>query len=829
MAKTPNIQDEEESRQIYANEEAENERLRQITGINRAEEEAMGRNAEIANLEEQYAAPSATRDEKSVSPEAIKEAESNALNDTPGQIGSGYQNEDGDKPERAKVPNYFSRLSGRQKGIGGVLIGLFLAAIFGLMSITSGPLQFIHASKLLQQFHFGEQENFFEDRMGKTYRYFKWQNKPQNRRLTVVGNRLADVIEAKYQAAGIEPDFHPASGRLRALDIDIARARAKGINIEALRTEFGGTVTGGQMRIEIEGNLTTALREKRLFRNLRKGLGLSGLRVANQGRLFAKRVGITLHPIRKLDQNIINSVVESRAAWRERKTTVVEDPNNITVSATPNPDDGDPDTPRQPSPGEEAAIEINGVTPDPDLPPAEKVASVKSQLLGRAGVASLVFGLICLVRGLANDAGLISYNNILIPSMRLGGYIMALGAQTAAGEDIDAVQLGFEAEKFVSKASEDRTGHATSFFDDESINRELGKTGGVAAPDSATINGSGNMLTKMASNVTAVTDWALGPACGALNSTVGQVVSFGLDFIAGPVSAVVGFFAGVLGSQYLDDLARLIAGEELDPELLAGASLGAVSNQGAFFNSNVQFLTMAAAPLTETERTALKEQVNNTRLAFADETSWAERYFEPTNPNSVVGKAVDSYRDFPKLASIFSLPKTTFAQFMGAITPVAKATSNFDYGVPKFAYRPSEISLMSSDESYGNPYENAATITAQIPDLHREYSEECFGLRFSMNSTGEETSFEMTGVPNMKDYPDDCDRTDAEFTRYRLYIGDLMTQTTMDCYEGNEESCQMLGFDNPAAAAAMGSSSVEESDEASTWGLLKQIFGSAGI
>lgn len=86
MAKTPNIQDEEESRQIYANEEAENERLRQITGINRAEEEAMGRNAEIANLEEQYAAPSATRDEKSVSPEAIKEAESNALNNTPGEF-----------------------------------------------------------------------------------------------------------------------------------------------------------------------------------------------------------------------------------------------------------------------------------------------------------------------------------------------------------------------------------------------------------------------------------------------------------------------------------------------------------------------------------------------------------------------------------------------------------------------------------------------------------------------------------------------------------------------------------------------------------------------
>ena len=513
-----------------------------------------------------------------------------------------------------------------------------------------------------------------------------------------------------------------------------------------------------------------------------------------QGRAFWKRTGITRHPIQKIDQKIKDKI---REEWIKRKKTIIKKGDRVKTQGTAGQSrDGEP---AAESDSERVSADVEGTANvDPNLEGTAKVNAVKSNVLAKAGLASAVIGFTCLIKGLADGAQEIEQQNIIERSERIGGYMMGLGNQVMAGKDLDVTQLGLESEQMFDESDDkDDSTKPSSYFDDQSIKQEQGQPGGVPLMNSAKLGGTTNTLSEIVGQFP-----FLGPICAAASSFLGQVVSFGLDLIAGPVGAVFSGGIGFLAGPYIGDIARHIAGESI-PSDVAGAALGGVANQGAFFIANQQFATMGATALTEPERAELKQQAKETDSSFAYQKSWTERYFSLTDPDSLVAKAIDGYRPTPVASNFAKLPSTLLGNFANIFWPKARATSSYNYGPPKLAMRPSEIVLFDSDETYANPYINEEVIDAQIPEFNKKYSEKCFGITFDDNE-----KFTVGTPVNMMKYPEECRRTDDAFIRYRLYVGDLMTHLTSACYEGDETVCNELGFGSGTSASTGTSSSI---------------------
>lgn len=411
----------------------------------------------------------------------------------------------------------------------------------------------------------------------------------------------------------------------------------------------------------------------------------------------------------------------------------------------------------------------------------------------------MAVGATCFIKGLADGADQMEFATVVMGSMRHGGYDMSLGGQTQSSHDFDAQQLGFENETMYDESEDDNPNTRPShYMDADSIRAEQGKDPlGFDTPKSAKIGGTRNLFSSIVGSIP-----ALGGVCGVANSFLGQVVLFGVDVITGPVSAVAGLAGSFLTAPFMDDVARLIANAAV-PEDLAGAMKGAVSNQGAFFMANRQFNTMAATPVSNEERGQLKAYLADDERYFAKDLPWTERYLSLTNADSLAGRLIDDYGGRrPTMASLVRVPASVFSATTRVLLPKAAAQpALYDYGEPKVAYSPGEIRTLNEDESYANPYQNVQAISSQVPELHKNYAKDCFGLEFDA-----EDRFKLTGMINFNKYPDKCRSKDPTFLRYRTYVMDLQVHTTVACWEGDQESCQQIGYgpDSPATSSTSG-------------------------
>jgi hypothetical protein len=129
---------------------------------------------------------------------------------------------------------------------------------------------------------------------------------------------------------------------------------------------------------------------------------------------------------------------------------------------------------------------------------------------------------------------------------------------------------------------------------------------------------------------------------------------------------------------------------------------------------------------------------------------------------------------------------------------------------------------MESDESYSNPYANAAVIEDSLPFLNTVYSEKCFGLRFD-----DQGNFQMTSDVDFTNYPADCKTPDDTFFRYRLYIADLMVHTTYACYTNSDETaCAQIGLGSTGSTAQSNGGSLPDGDASD---LAQQLLDSSNV
>lgn len=750
-----------------------------------------------------------------LSPKALESAESAGGSITP----TSAEQEEGESPGLFKDTGKgkkkgTGRLSPRKKLLGGGIVGLLVAAIFGVLTITSGPLQFIHIAQLLQKFHFTNQEDASDDRMAKIGRYLKYAKEhPEKTRLNILGNKYADRIERKFNKSGIESAYTDRFGYFDGYVIDPAKipqdseiSRLANKSPEEITEHFKRTydvdlTPGPNGTLLASSDGLGYFKSRKMIRAVLQEAGYSKLGASIRARIMGKRAGITWHPMKKLDRKILESIDARYTKWKEERQKRIDEGETSTRTSQAQEDadgDGNPDQPTEESTQAKAATdevigeaeaagkEVKSGVVTPDGPMAKLRSSTGFKL---AGGASAAIGIVCLVKAISDNIDDIKYANVVLPLIRLGMEMVTAGNQIMSGRDFDIETLGFYAKQFFSP----ETG---SWAAARSIQAELGdEPTGTDIRDEAQIKEGKNSVSKFIDGIPGIAG-----VCKATNSKVGQVVSFGIDVLSGPVSAIAGQgFGYFLAPKLIEGLTNWIAGHPISLDV-AGADFGNYMNYGARLAANDSFIAAGGKKLSGTETVQLKLHQLESERELQKTKSFADRMFDPYDSGSLISKIIDKQNpqigaNFAHMAgsavnvsNILSLVPNMFGS---VVTPKASAASTYDYGFSLYGFSVNEL----NNETTENPYENAETVDAILAgskgEEFKKRAVKCFGIGFKGDDN--QPVSESTPPPYHK-MPDNCTEDDEDWLRLRFYIFDTQLMESTVCYEGDESACEDVGF-----------------------------------
>lgn len=726
-----------------------------------------------------------------------------------------FKDDDG---KRQKAQGFFSRNRGRATmGIGlAVLLG---GGGFGLFAILAGPLQFVQIAKMLQGFHFSNQEDISDDRMTKISRYLRY-NGDQRTRMGVLGNRYADSLEARLNRAGIESSYGLASYGdgyvINAGNIpnesELAVLNGKDFPEQQRLLSERFNVPEGNISLSAEGKLFVSseglgyFENKRLIRTALEEAGYSKIGSAIRSRIMGKRAGLDWHPIKRIDKKLLTTLDARLKSWQEEresriKNGVEDNPKLTTGDDVDSDGDGVPDETSPERAGTaDAANNPTAADPDvtvsPDVPDPE-VELVKGKL-AKAGAASAVVGLLCLAKGISENIDSLKEANVVKPLMRLGGEGLAVGNQIITGQNIDSETLGFLSKKLFDDSA---PMIGRSWKSARSIQAELGED--LTGPDigsEAAISNERNAVAEVLNEIP-----GLGTVCEVANSVIGQIVSTALDFLGGPLGASVGLvISNTLGPVALDAFARWIAGNPININV-AGANYGNYINYGARLAANDSIIASGGVKLTAAQSYEWKQyRLQNDREEYQQKSMFA-RLFDPTDIKTPLGnfmseQAPDPAQNIARVASM--VPRTIASVFSvpSFITGKAKAATNqnYDYGFDEYGYSLSDL----RDDRFKNPQENAelAYDILQGPDgqTYKDRAAKCFGITF-VDVGGALAPRSENDVPPYYEMDETCTDPSESWTRVRFFILDSQLTEGYACYQdGADNTCNEFELDGSA-------------------------------
>ncbi len=595
------------------------------------------------------------------------------------------------------------------------------------------------------------------------------------------------------------------------------------------------TVQDGKIRIDADG--LGYFKSKKLIKTTMTDAGLDGLGAGMRTRIMGKRGGISWHPIKKVDRKIHDTVDKRLAKWKEDRQKRLDD-GEIRASADtragadgeePTADAEDvkaetEDTIRQ---GAEAGEEIRGSgSTAPDGAYARLRSNTSLKIAGGVTAATSV---LCMVKGLADNFDAVRYANLVLPMMRAGMEAITVSEQIAgvlSGESEAPPgfleTLSFYAKPLYQVAKEVRNDDhteqipASSAFSARSIQAEEGKElTGQDIPDEAKVGDGENFITELANSIPGIDG-----TCQVVNSVAGQVVTFGIDVIGGPVSATIGLAFGVLVlPTVLDGLVNWLAGQPLNILSKSGGPLGGILNFGARFASNDSFMAAGAQPLTGTEEAQLRQyRMESERERMADR-SFAARMFDVYDSGSLIAQVIDNQSSDVSgsinnmasgLFNISSALTSPFKLFSSAFAGnTASAATTYDYGFPKFGFSIDEL----NDDRFQDPFTNGnkALDALQGPNGQKyvDRAKKCFGIKLDPTGESDHPTRSVDAPPNYTDAVNDpdCKSKEEDWTRVRFYIFDTQIMESQACYEGDNEACTNIGFDAQASGAGTGTDS----------------------
>lgn len=751
-----------------------------------------------------------TPDEKKISPESLKSAEQTA-DKGPGakdQLGAGYNPSDsGTVGQRLggklRAINLKSRRSIVTIGIVGLLGG---GGLFGV-SILQGPLQFIHFAQLLQQFHLRSNEDFGDSRTAKVLLYGMLGKGTERGQLGTVGNVLADRYEKKMvRDTGMRPVFDNDPSRFAGWEV-VDEEKAKkfvddyernGGKIKSINEAGGRGVRGtGKSAskvnpqnkfIDLRGNgFKQELTRRSSLKEVSRATGIFRIASPVGFRLTAQRGNINLHPIKRILSDKASNRADAKALKEEQEKLRQE---------TAEQQKGDTTTGVGSTPESEKAAEDAKNVPEGTSEEAHRLSVAKA-----AGPVA-VFGLICGVSELGKSAEEIKYTNNIMPMIRMGGSVIAMGNQAMSGDDIGLKELGAFQESLYDEES------GTSWAQAASIQAEQGKK-----PTGPDIPKEGN-LRKTADRpdffvvVDDILNTGVGPiklqtGCDAFNLVASFVPGFINDLSSWVVNRPLAL-AGTSTEELTAGLISIINGEAVDT-LAQGADFGNYANTGAFLAANDQAVTMGGVGLTDQEvaqldqREAADDRIENSQKSFY------AKYINPYNVNSLVSSL--SYNSTFSLSDPISSMANIFSPKMTRLFPGAKAATKYDYGVAKYGYSVDE----QEDDNFEDPYINAARVEPKLEGLNDKYGK-CFGMKvYAENGTvrleSDEQTLNLLKLEKDDEYKD-CreDRNNEDFKQYRFYLADVQTTLSLACFEGDAEACSQLGMSSGTEGTDSGGS-----------------------
>lgn len=710
----------------------------------------------------------------------------------------------------------------RKLGAGGVLGTLLFAySIF----IGSGPLQILNWSKLLEEFHFSGIQEMSDQRAGRAIHNWRWKNARQDGRLNIVTRKWAEKLDGKFDRKtgvrtapgrletelGIRGIYDKSSGRGTGFEITDVDKASQRIDFDELKRN-GISVDLERKIIEIprsffskEGRFATKF--------LLETSGLSKKAAYIAARPLSARLGWSFHPlgrIKRLEGETLSGYL--KRLKEDYRKQIKEGDFKLTADAKgagDNPDQTAEDAARA---REDIAKNFDATltteAPDGTARVNEIKAKITSGIRGKIGVIGVVSALVCAIRGVGDAAEDLDYFQIVQPLARVGGRIISLGGQLMSGQGFSAEEIGEDINRLYDEANK------TNFGDAVSIQAEMGKpqTGDKSTGKKLAPGAHDNFVKATIGSIP-----GLSAACTVVGSFLGglviDIVDFGLDVASLATNFVAGMGIGEAVSPLLDWIAETLAGEEVNIDA-QGAILGEYANYGARIAANNQAIIMGGRQLSAAEGTQLATYFKSKQQEqFATNSLW-HKLFAKNDPHSVAGQVtLTAPRTVSQAAAAIQLDSFSglfsgFGKWFSSVISGAHAASGFDYnGYPEVGYSLEEM----GNPQFENPLENADIIEPKLFEkwlgsdnkIHNPLSTDPEYKKCSGVTLLPDGSIEF-GTPSRYPLPKECrtKATDTLYARYRFYLADLITNTSLACNEGDQDSCDNLGLEDTGTATS---------------------------
>jgi hypothetical protein len=734
-------------------------------------------------------------------------------------------------------------------GIGGGILGI----IFVMFSLLHGPFQFIHFAQTEQK-HFAANQDASDDRFGKLARLIRSRDIKQTR-MGWLGSKYASNIETKMNANGIESSYTDVLQYYDGYTVDPEKGKFQGMSNDEIKQYFKDNYG---IELKTAGELTdaTAAQKAALGNKLsvsakgmgyfeKRGLiksqltetGYAKVTSAILARVMGRWGGVTWHPMTLADQKLNQTLVDFFKKMRGKQAEytkngggplafdVNEDPLAEGNNDSPAVKQGN-NTKRQNASqthGTITATEAEATAAAADIKTGDTAKfsafkqGINSKLSLAAGPAAAL-GVLCMVKGINDNAGQIKYAQVILPLIRQGVELVAIGNQIMTGQGVDPDQMRFFNDELSGK---DSSGKTSSWVEARSVQALMGQpqTGPLPSKTLTTI-GKGEPF-----------DWLSKiPAVGFLCNSITQGVIGGISLVTSlftgeALGAITGAVIQTAGGALAgDEISHWLAGEAVDT-FPVGVDDGYAVDYGTTLAAGLQGATAGGRELTPDENNKLAEAEFNESQTEFNSHSLTYKLFDPYDSRTAISKFIDTQspnisQDISNMATGFLNFGRVFSSLSRVFTPRAHAVSTYDYGFPNYGFSIDELNNPAMADPYKNA-ENAATILSG--DKGKDYQDKakkCFGVdvvsKLYDDGTKKWEVDPLASVGNPKGLNpydpkyknNNCgDSSDPNWLVMRFFIFDSETMDAAACYEGEAQSCSNLGFGGSDSASTSTDSS----------------------
>lgn len=751
--------------------------LRSVTDISKSDEAGMESNAEAGSKQDLADKENDASSGKTATPESKEESKLNSLYNPASTIG--------------KKRNF--KLNKKQGGgLAGAIMGL---ALLWVGMTTSGPLQFIHLSQLMQTFHFSDQENASSNRASKLIKWMYYKD-ASRARLGILAGTYSERIEKNLNKNGFSTKYNKTTGTFLGYEFEPKKAKegaftdlsnrddtkVQGALKEGLAAKKVVTVGPGKYFIPSEG--LSNRENRRLLKYTYDVSNTKGKVIsAYEKRLLIKRANLSFNPLTRLDSKINQALADKlKKVNADRKAKLAGKVTAPPINVSPKEGTANnPDTARATKEGTQLAE---------DAKTSGKL-STSAKAVGGGAVGSVaIVGLLCIVRSVAANVDESQKINAAVPIRQVGSEALSLGAKAQAGDDIDmSIIDGVYSKSLYSKENGSWSGA-------NSIMYEQGKTeSGKTLPSELNPNPENNAASEFLNEPVIAS--ILNGACPIIESPLVAVIGL----IAAPVSGAATFFAMQAFIPWIESLFTNEPVDVTQPQY-AGGVYGELANVGGRLIANETASAKGGRPLSNNEELALKAEVKNGEQSLPDTTrSIADRMLNPYKYDTPVAKAIDTINPNSVTATVAQLPRKLIS--MGVLplkqlstkvgaADVAANPSDVYYGIPKVGYAPGVL------DSVENPYENA-TKAADIlmgpqAGTYIDLLDKCNNI--TVDTTGGVLDFGTKAEP-ITDFNELAKKdarcandSDPKMTIVRVAAFDTITMKSMVCLDfDDEKSC----------------------------------------